>query len=378
MQGTESKSAKPSASPSPTKPASKQERKSEDKKTVEDKLEKLSLDDAQQAIQTTVTPVSSSESTHINEKAKIIKAQERIEYDGQDTSSLKDIEEPTAVVEEEQDTAGDGGGDGEGEVEGESEDQEELKAKVEASEEQLLKRLERMKRESQETQETIKKLTSYMKVLGSTPDEISPTDEGASPQPESHSGDVDGGATGGSSSVMVGDMDPIAQAALLASIKERTTSATSASSQEEAGEVMDPVQVSETDPNNIVIVGEIMGAQIAPSKSTLGEDTHPPACETTAVDPKLGHSVSGDLIGQTAQEPSDEKFSTKPVAPETEPSQQDSAVEVQSLKEEHDGESSDRETVEREMVEAPVPSFHSASKKPKRQLAASFMNITKE
>ena len=65
----------------------------------------------------------------------IVKAQERIEYDGQDTSSSKDIEEPTAVVEEEQDTAGDGGGDGEGEVEGESEDQEELKAKVEASEE---------------------------------------------------------------------------------------------------------------------------------------------------------------------------------------------------------------------------------------------------
>ena len=55
-----------------------------------------------------------------------------------------------------------------------------------------------------------------------------------------------------------------------------------------------------------------------------------------------------------------------------------SAVEVQRLKEEHDGESSDRETVEREMVEAPVPSFHSPSKKPKRQLAASFMNITKE
>ena len=378
MQGTESKSAKPSASPSPPKQASKQEKKSEDKKTVEDKLEKLSLDDAQQTIQTTVTPVSSSESTHINEKAKIIKAQERIEYDGQDTSSPKDIEEPTAVVEEEQDTAGDGGGDGEGEVEGESEDQEELKAIVEASEEQLLKRLERMKRESQETQETIKKLTSYMKVLGSTPDEISPTDEGASPQPESHGGDVDGGATGGSSSVMVGDMDPITQAALLASIKERTTSATSASSQEEAGEVMDPVQVSETDPNNIVIVGEIVGAQIAPSKSTLEEDTHPPACETTAVDPKLGHGISGDLIGQTAQELSDEKFSTKPVAPETEPSQQDSAVEVQSLKEEHDGESSDRETVERETVEAPVPSFHSASKKPKRQLAASFMNITKE
>ena len=376
MQGTESKSAKPSASPSPPKPASKQEKKSEDKKTVEDKLEKLSLDDAQQAIQTTVTPVSSSESTHINEKAKIIKAQERIEYDGRDTSSSKDIEELTAVVEEEQDTAGDG--DGEGEVEGESADQEELKAKVEATEEQLLKHLEKMKQESQETQETIKKLTSYMKVLGSTPDEISLTDKGASPQPESHSGDIDGGATGGSSSVMVGDMDPIAQAALLASIKERTTSATSASSQEEAGEVMDPVQVSETDPNNIIIVGEIMGPQIGPSKSTLEEDTHPPACETTAVDPKLGHSISGDLIGQTAQEPSDEKFSTKPVAPETEPSQQDSAVEVQSLKEEHDGESSDRETVEREMVETPVPSFHSASKKPKRQLAASFMNITKE
>ena len=101
-----------------------------------------------------------------------------------------------------------------------------------------------------------------MKVLGSTPDEISPTDKGAPPQPESQGGDADGGATGGSGSVMVRDMDPIAQEALLASIKERTTSATSASSQEEAGEIMEPVQVSETDPNNIVIVGEIMGVQI--------------------------------------------------------------------------------------------------------------------
>ena len=142
MQGTESKSAKPSASPSPPKQASKQEKKSEDKKTVEDKLEKLSLNHTQQTIQTTVTPVSSSEPT---EKAMIIKAQEWIQYDGQDTSSSKDIEEPTTVVEEEQDTAG--GGEGEGK----SEDQEDLKAKVEPTEEQLLKRLERMKEESQET-----------------------------------------------------------------------------------------------------------------------------------------------------------------------------------------------------------------------------------
>ena len=58
-----------------------------------------------------MTPVSSSESIHINEKAMVVKAQEGIEYDGQDTSSSKDIEEPTAVEEEEQDTAEDGDGE---------------------------------------------------------------------------------------------------------------------------------------------------------------------------------------------------------------------------------------------------------------------------
>ena len=109
------------------------------------------------------------------------------------------------------------------------------------------------------------------------------------------------------SSVIVGDMDLVAQAALLVSLKERTTITTSASSQEEAGDIMEPVQMSKTDPDNIVIVGEIVGPQIAPPKSTLEEDTHPAASEATAVDPKLECGESGDLIGQTAQEPIDEK-----------------------------------------------------------------------
>ena len=359
VQGTESKFTKPSASPSPPKPASKQEKKSEDKQTVEDKLEKLSLDDAQETIPTTRSPERNSESTRANEKPKIVKAQERIQSDSE---TANDEQQPTTSIEEEQETAGNG------EEEGESEDEEELKAKVEATEEQLLKRLEKMKQESQETQETIKKLTSYMKVLGSTPDEISPTDEGASPQPESQSDSV-GGATEGSSSVMVGEVDPITQAALLASIKERTAST---SSQEEAGEIMEPVQVSETDPNNIVIVGEIVGAQqIAPSKSALEEDTHPAASETMAIDPKVRHGDSGDLIGQSAKS-IDENLSTTPTAPETKASQQDSVVEDKS---EHDGESSDGSKIAKEPAEAPAPS---PSKKPKRQLAASFMNITKE
>ena len=65
---------------------------------------------------------------------------------------------------------------------------------------------------------------------------------------------------------MVGDMDLVAQAALLVSLKERTTIATSAGSQEVAGDIMEPVQMSKTDPNNIVIVGEIVGVKIVNSR----------------------------------------------------------------------------------------------------------------
>ena len=75
--------------------------------------------------------------------------------------------------------------------------------------------------------------------------------------------------------------------------------------------------------------------------STREENTHPAACEATAVDPKLECGESGNLIGQTAQEPIDEKVSDTPAASRTEPSQQDSTVEVQGSKEEHDGESSE-------------------------------------
>ena len=355
VQGTESKSTKPSASPSPPKEGRKQQNKNEEKQTVEEKLEELSLDDTQETIPSTQSPEPSSQSTSISKNPTDTNDRERIQSDGQDTGSSKDVEQPTTSTGEEveQETAG----GGEEEEEGESEDQEELKAKVEATEEQLIKRLEQIQTESQEMQETIKRMTGYLKALDVAPNEISPTDEGVSPQPESKDAGDDDGATGGSASVMVGDIDTIAQAALLASIKERTTSA---SSQEEAGEIMEPVQVSETDPNNIVIVGEIVGPQIAPPKSTLEEDTHSAASEATAVDPKLECGESGGLIGQTAQKPI-EKVSATPAAPTTEPSQQDSAMEVA-----------------KEIIEAPVPSFQSPSKKPKRQLAASFTNITKE
>ena len=312
--------------------------------------------------------------------------------DGQDTSDSKGVEQPTTTTDDEGEQEGGGGAEEEEEGEGESEDQEELKTKVEATEEQLLKRLERIQVESQETQATIKKMTGYLRALDVAPNEISPTDEGASPQPESQGAGDDVDVTGVSesgASVMAGDVDPITQAALLASIKERTTTidATSASSsqQDEASEIMEPVQVSETDPNNIVIVGEIVGgAQVVHSKSTPEEDTHPAAShEVTAVDPQLEYSESDDLIGQTTHESGDERVGDTPTAaPKTESSPQDGAVEVQGLKEEGDGERQSGEgskAAAGEAVEAPPPSsFHSPSKKPKRQLAASFMNITKE
>ena len=351
VQGTESKSSKPSTSPSPPKEAKKQQTENEEKQPIEEKLEKLSLGDSQEKTPTTRSPKPSCKSTHVNEKPTVIELQN----DSQDTDTTKDVEQTKTSIEEGQD-------------EGENGNQEELKAKVEAAEEKLVESLERVQQESQETQEKIKKLTSYMKALDTTPSEISPTDEGASPQPES-AGDS---ATGGTSA-MVGDMDPVAQAALLAGIKERTTT-TSANSQEEAGEIMEPVQVTETDPNNIVIVGEIVGPQI---ESPLEEDTHTAASETIAVDPKLPCGESADLIGQT-ELPIDGNLNATPAVSKTEPSQQDSAVEVESFKEGRDGQSIEASKAAKEMVEPPAPSFHSPSKKPKRQLAASFMNTTKE
>ena len=389
-QGTEIKSAKPSASPSPPKEATKQQNKNkeeEQQQAVQEKPEKLSLDDTQETLPTTQSPGPTNTSTS---NLTVARDQERIQSDDggdQDTSDSKDVEQPTTTTGDEEQGAGGGGG-----KEEDSEDQEEIKTKVEATEEQLLKRLERIQGETQETQATIKKMTGYLRALDVAPNEISPTDEGATPQPESQGAGNDIGATGMSgsgASVMVGDVDPITQAALLASIKERTTTidTTSArsSQEEEAGEIMEPVQVSETAPNNIVIVGEIVGgAQVVHSKSTPEEDTHPAAShEATAVDPQLECSESDDLIGQTTHESGDERVGDTPTAaPKTESSQQDSSVEAQGSKEEGDG---DRQSGEGskaatgEAIEVPPPSsFHSPSKKPKRQLAASFMNITKE
>ena len=360
VQGTESKSTKPSASPSPPKDATKQENKGKEEQAVEEKLEKLSLDDTQETEPNTQPLEPSSKSTAVIENLTVMRDQERIQSDSaQDASSSEDMEQSSMTTVEEVEQEAGGGGEGEEkEEEGESEDQEELKAKVEEAEEQLLKRLERMQAESQVTQETIKKMTGYLKALDVAPDVISPSDEGTTPQSESRSADNEDGASGGNASVMVGHMDPIAQAALLASIKDRTTTATSVSAtpEEEAGEIMEPVQVSETDPNNVVIAGEIVGgAQIAPRKSTEEEDAHPAASEPPAVDPKIESGEAGGPIGQTAQ-------NLEPV-----------------LREIVDDTPAAPTTIAKEtIVEAPTPSFHSPSKKPKRQLAASFTNITKE
>ena len=391
VQGTETKPTKPLASLSPPKEATKQQNKNkeEQQQAVQEKLEKLSLDDTQETLPTTQSPGPSRISTSVDNNFTVTRDQERIQSDDggdQDTSNSKDVEQPTTTTDEEEQGAGGGGGE-----EGDGEDPEEIKTKVEATEEQLLKHLERIQVESQETQATIKKMTGYLRALDVAPNEISPTDEGATPQPESQGGGDDIGATGGSgsgASVMVGDVDPITQAALLASIKERTTTidtTTASSSQEEAGDIMEPVQVSETDPNNIVIVGEIVGgAQIVPSKLTPEEDTHPAAShKVTEVDPQLECSESDNLIGQIAQESDGEKVGDKPtITPIAEPSQQDGTVEGQGSEEEGDGERQSGEgskAAAGEAIEAPPPSiFHSPSKKPKRQLAASFMNITKE
>ena len=335
VQGAESKSAKPSTSPSPTKQdPTKQLAENEEKQTVVEKLQQLSLDETQsKKIPTSQSLEHSSKSTFTDELSVGIEERDKLQTTNHDTS-FKDVEQPTTNVEEQEEMAV---GEEEG---GENDGQEELKAKVEVTEQQLLERFDRIQRESQETQETIKKLTSYVKVLNTTSDEIDPMHEGVSPQPETQGVVGDGTVTGDSATMMVGSVDPIAQAALLASMKERVATTTSVDSQEETtGEVMEPVQVSEMDTSNIVVVGEIMGPQVGASKSPLEEESR----STTAVDTKL--------------EPEDDKLSATPAPPETEPSQLQQGGGV---------------------APAAAAVVGSSSKKPKRQLAASFMNVAKE
>ena len=345
VKDTESKSTVPNEG------RKKEGKENKGQQEIEDKLEKLSLEDGNQMTLTNEEPSDGDEApTTATQGHEPTKGHEPIE--GQDTGTSTDVQQRTSNVEEDQTTAEAKGG--------EDEDQEELKAKVEAIQEQLLKSVERMQMESQETQEKLKKLTSYMKVLDTAPSEIHPEDEGVSPHPESNSNDAD-------NSMLVGDVDPIAQAAILAGINERVNS------QEEAGVIMEPIQVSETDPNDIVVVGEIMGPQINPIKSPPEEVTSavtvPPDLQSKeSITSAKTEPLQEDAPTEDLKKDLDALSSEVAAVPKTEPVESEPApVEPAPV---------ERAPIERVPVEpvAVAPLSHTPSKKPKRLLAASFMN----
>lgn len=338
-----SKSAKPSASPT----AQKENKKDEDKgkteqKTLEEMLENLSLEDVKEdkhkphvgaATDVNKDPANATGTNFVMGHEP---------RDGPGTGFSADVEGHSATERGQNSAEGQGREDG---------DEGELKRQLAATEERLVKNLDFVKHESEDTRDKIKKLTSYMKALETTPSKIHPEDEGTFPYQESHGNDNQ------STSLMVSDMDPIAQAAIVASIYERERGG----DYEEEGEIMEPVQPSETDPNNVVIVGEIMGPRIhvQPIKT--------PHEEEIAVATVVDHSPQSSIIPETPKSTGDLELDAVPsTVTERKP---DAAEETKFT--EHDIESTVA-TVE-SAEQAPV-THHSLSKKPKRQLAASFMN----
>ena len=220
--------------------------------------------------------------------------------------------------------------------EDDEEEEEGLKEKVDKVEGNLIKSLEQVQQESEATRDKIQKLTTYLKMMDAAPNEINPNEEGAYPYEESQTNEA-------SISEMVGggDVDVIAQAAILAGLQERAE----VTSQEESSEIMEPVQPSETDHDNVVIAGEIVGPQMS-----LTLTKHQAEGEVTMTGVEEDPSLQGDTASpKIAYSKGEQTLETK--------------SKGQSPKESE------------ESVEAlPSSSSHTPSKKPKRQLAVSFMN----
>ena len=342
------KSTKPSSDDT-TRKASKKEKEEatsqEELTAVEDKMEHLSLEGV--AMKRSSSRVSTDGEL---EPSTPEKGREPKNGDSHDTNTTADVD--VNATDKKQESAG-----SKGEAIGaESEDEdgeagatdgEEPEVKGGKTEEQILKHLERVQQDSEETKEKLKKLTGYVRALDTAPREIPPEDEGTSPHSESRTHDAD-------TSEIVTDMDPVAQAAILASLQDREMGA---GSLEDEGEMMEPVQASETDPNNIVIVGEIMGPRIpgAPDKAEEKEEETHKAIEATIL--KLEEDRSGESVPQA-----------KSIVEEVIGG---ATLGTEHAQEAADGESDVRSTTGSHDLAA---SSHTPSKKPKRLLAASFMN----
>ena len=321
-----SKPGKPMASPKAQRENKKDESKDKTKqRSLEQKLENLNLEDVEEVKHKPLNKVVA----------------------GGDKDPTSPTGTSFAMGHEPRD------GPGTADVKGalESGDEDELKHQLAVSEEKLLKNLEFVKHESEDTRDKIIKLTSYMKALETTPSKIHPKDEGTFPHQESQSNDDNQGT-----SFMISDMDPVAQAAIMASIQERERG-----DDFQEGEIMEPVQPSETDPNVVVVAGEIMGPQIRiqPLKSSHEEEV----AVATAVD----HSPQSAVIPET-KSTGDSEVDTLATTV-TEHNKPETAVETKFT------ESDVQCTVATDESAEPAPAIHhSLSKKPKRQLAASFMN----
>lgn len=335
-----SKSAKPSASPT----AQRENEKDKDidktkQKTLKQKLESLSLEDSEEVKRKPLVRVDTDGDKDPSSPTGTTFVMGHEPRNGPGTDFSADVGH--SATERDQNSA-------EGQ-DGEDSDEDESKCQLVATEEKLLKKLEFMKHESEDARDKIKKLSSYMKAFETTPSEIHPEDEGTFPHQESQGNNSQG------TSLMVSDIDPVAQAAIMASIQERERGDDFL----EEGEVMEPMQPSETEPN-VVVAGEIIQPQIHIQhiKSSHGEEV----AVVTAVD----HSPQSTIIQETKSTGDLEVDTMASTVTEHKP---DPVVETKCP------ESDIQSTVATdESVESVPGTHHSLSKKPKRQLAASFMN----
>ena len=305
-------------------------RESKDKtsvKEMEEKLQKLSLEDVQK----------------VDTKPQDSKVRENA-----DTSAV--VVDKKAVGEKEQRDVEAHGDDG-GSVAGDDREGEPVKGKLEVVEENLLKSLERVQEESEYTREILKKLTGYINVLEATPSEVHHDEHKvASITLEESRNDE-----ASSSQMLEGDMDVVARAAILASIRERQT-------EEEGGEGEGAIfettmQPTETDLCNIVVVGDIVGPGVGLSPATAdslkGEES------MTAPLAEGGNSQRGDESA---------------LNPETETISKHVTVLPSKTSDDNGDQTAEESGSVTEALPAPPSSSHTPSKKSKRQLAVSFMN----
>lgn len=331
MHKANTETSKSKKSPSKSSMAQVEDKKGESKdkksvKEVEEKIQKLSLEDVQK----------------VDTKPQDSKVRENA-----DTSAVV-VDKKAAGEKEQRDAKAHGVG---GSVASDDRDGEPVKGKLEIVEENLLKSLERVQEESEYTREMLKKLTGYINVLEATPSEVHHDEHKVASLALEESRNDEAS----SSQMLEGDMDVVARAAILASIRERQA-------EEEGGEGEGAIfettmQPTETDLCNIVVVGDIVGPGVGLSPATAdslkGEES------MTAPFAEGGDSQRGDESA---------------LNPETETVSKDVTVLPSKTSDDNGDQTAEESGAVSEALPAPPSSSHTPLKKSKRQLAVSFMN----